>query len=112
MTLQKYALIAISLILIIGCKIQKDTASSSKLTEAEYIDEGYSRAVIVHFPENKEHCTFLIKKEDGRLLEPMDLDAKYQKAQLKVWIKYNPQRRPSRCEGTTPIGITEIQVAR
>lgn len=95
-----------------ACKTQKEPSSNFHITEVEFIEDGFSRAVIVHFPGNGEHCIFLIQKEDGSLLEPMDLEEQYQKADLHVWIKYNPQRRPSRCEGTTPVGITDIQIAR
>jgi hypothetical protein len=106
-----YSSLILALLLFVACadkKNQKTTEEVSQPTEEKMMNEGYSKARIVHDEEAEAPCDYLLLSGD-QMMEPMELSKDFKQADLKVWLKYVPQRRQGRCEGALPIDITEIK---
>ena len=52
---------------------------------------------------------YIIKLDDGALLEPAGLGEEFKRDGLKVWVQYAASRRVSLCENSMPITISEIK---
>jgi len=105
----------IILLLMSGCSAKKittetiDTNTEEKRTE-QILKEGYIKAVIED--NTKGGCGFVIKNEStGEFLLPNNLEDKYKKDGLKVWVKIRPIR-PAQgvCVIGNPVTIEEIKL--
>ena len=65
----------------------KIEATEQKTIEMDYEKEKFVRATVVDMT-GLDGCQFLLKLEDGKKLEPINLDPAYKKDGLPVWIKY------------------------
>jgi len=65
----------------------KDETTEQKTVELDYEKEKFIRATVVDM-SGLDGCTFLLKLEDGKKLEPLNLDQAYKKDGLAVWIRY------------------------
>ncbi len=108
--------ISLSLFLLLtinSCKTNNvtndETTSKKQATEVNFIEKGYAKATVIYDAEKSAVCQYLIQLDKGILLEPLKLDNKdLRKSNKTVWIKYNMQRRMSRCGNAQPVEITEI----
>jgi hypothetical protein len=55
-------------------------------------------------------CSWMIKLEDGKLLEPVNLKDEFKKENLKVWIQYKHYDNFSFCMAGEMVTITAIEV--
>jgi len=97
---------SICLIILSGCST---SSSVSKTDDAAMSAAGFVAGEIVFQKEEKEPCNFLVKLEDGTLLEPTGIDKTFMNNGLRVWIQYLPSRRMSLCPGSMTVSVTEIQ---
>ncbi len=119
MNLVKIVFVIVGILSLSACCPKKNKTSSpsdqvvtiEKNSEMEMSEEGFQKASIVHFEEEKAPCNYLIEIEDTKLLlEPQkELDAEFKVAKSMVWIKYQPQRRMSTCPNSQPVGIIAIE---
>ena len=115
----KVVLIIVSIISLSACCSKKDkttktseeAVSIEKQSEKKMIETGFKKASIIHFEQEKSPCNYLIEIEDSKLLlEPQkELDAEFKVAKSLVWIKYQPQRRMSRCVNAQTVGIIAME---
>jgi len=92
-------------------EVTKEVVEIEKQSEKEMFEAGFQKARIVHFEQEKTPCNFLIEIEESKLLlEPQkDLIPEFKIANALVWIKYQPQRRMSRCTNSQPVGIIALE---
>jgi hypothetical protein len=82
----------------------KDT---SPIDVQQLISQGYSELIIVQ--SNHSNCPYLLKNQEGVLLEVENLETKISgiQANQKVWVKYTMLRKVSICNAQ-PISIDEV----
>jgi len=105
----------IAILLMTGCSAKKavtETAgtNSEKERTDQILKEGYIQAVIED--NTKGGCGFVIKNiSTGEFLLPNNLEDKYKKDGLKVWLKIRPIR-PAQgvCIIGNPVTIEEIKL--
>ena len=92
----KSASISVTLILCLTLSCSKKSVPTSKskedLTEQKTVERNYEkekfiRAIVVDMSD-LDGCQFLLKLEDGKKLEPLNLDPAYKNDGLPVWIRY------------------------
>lgn len=100
-----------ALLLLLSCSTQNigDSESSSSNAETNMeIPEGFSLMSII---KKEDPCGFVLSADDNIYL-PQNLDAKFQKNDLKVYVKYNLSRRPQGpCKIGQPIDVVTIQTS-
>jgi hypothetical protein len=69
--------------------------------------QGFSKATIINY--TIDGCTFMIQLEDGKKLEPTNLQDTFKKDNFKVWIKYQHYKGNSICMAGEMITITGIE---
>lgn len=67
-------------------------------------------ATVIDYSE-LDGCRFLLKLEDGRKLEPVNLENKYMKDGLRVLITWKNAEGMSICMAGTMVEITSIRLA-
>ena len=62
---------------------------------AEYIKSGYVKAIVLN-KKGIDGCGFVIKLEKNEIIQPLELDKKFQKNKLKIWVKFVvPKKSPA-----------------
>lgn len=95
-----------------SCK-SKQEATQQNVTETTMnkkealLNEGYTAGVITQTKE-EGNCEWTITLENGLVYESMTMKDEFKKNGMKVFFKFLPQRRMSRCTNASPIEITEI----
>ncbi len=92
------------------------TTETSSNTESmdpkKMMAAGYLQGTIV-YSDKEGDCPYTIQMPGDKMefyyLDPINLEEKYKKDGLKVWIKFNGLRRMNRCDKATPAQITEIK---
>jgi len=79
------------------------TIESKKMLEAGFI----KGEILVQ--KNEAGCPFTIKLEDGRMMDPINLEDNYKITNTKIWLKFAGLRMMNRCDIAQPISIIEIQ---
>lgn len=69
-------------------------------------EDGYQRATIRI--EEGASCPVLFETERGQMCEPLYVPDALKSDGQQVWVKYETQRRPSRCEAQ-PVAIVDIK---
>lgn len=115
----KIVLIIVSLVSLSACCSKKDKSAvvSEEVvkivnqSESKMLEAGFQKASIVHFAQEKSPCEYLIEIESSKLLlEPQkELDSEYKVAKSPIWIKYQPQRRMSRCANAQPVAVIAME---
>ncbi len=67
---------------------------------------GYTLATVIKYPV--DGCSYLLQLENGKKLEPENLQARYKKNNLKVWVKYRYYQGNSSCMAGEMVTITHI----
>lgn len=111
----------ISLLIVISvninsCKSKKATSEEEtkvetkvESTKSNFIEDGYSKATVIHDVSKNEPCSYLLQLDKGGLLEPQVFaNKKFKNNNELVWIKFTRQRRVGRCDNAQPIELTEI----
>lgn len=101
-----------SLLSLSSCKSSQKTESQqsteTKMEQKEtFIKEGYTAGIITQTKE-KGNCEWTITLENGVKYESMVMKDEFKKDGMKVFFKFLPQRRMSRCANANPIEIIEI----
>lgn len=112
------------LLFVLTALISLSCNSSSKATNGDGPDEeqiemmakkmkeaGFMSGTVV-YSDVEGDCAYTIDvdSEDFKyLLDPINLDEKYQKDGAKIWMKFGGLRMPNRCEKANPVSIIEIQ---
>lgn len=119
MNFSKVVLVLVGFLLLNACSSKKNnTTKESKEvvkieeeSEQKMLDAGFQKASIIHLNQEKSPCDYLIEIDDSKiLLEPQkELDTEFKVAKSLVWIKYQPQRRMSRCTNAQPVGIIALE---
>ena len=94
---------------VTGCNSQKSTIKKSM---EEYQKEGYTLGIIEAY--NSGDCTARITvKKSGVQYDPTNIKdykfAKFVSIKTEIYFKFLSLRRMNRCEGISPIQITDIQ---
>ena len=115
----KIIIVLISLISLNACcsKKAKTTETEEKVveipvtSEKEMLEAGFQKASVVYFDRQVAPCDYLIEIESSKLLlEPQkELASEFKVAKSPVWIKFQPQRRMSRCTNAQPVGVIAIE---
>ena len=115
----KIIVILISLITLNACcsKKAETTETSAKVVETpvksekEMLEAGFQKASVIYFEQQVTPCNYLIEIESSKLLlEPQkELASEFKVAKSPVWIKFQPQRRMSRCTNAQPVGVIAIE---
>lgn len=98
-------------------KKAKPSETSEKIVETpvkaekEMLEAGFQKASIIYFDQQVAPCDYLIEIESSKLLlDPQkELDSEFKVAKSLVWIKYQPQRRMSRCANSQPVEIIALE---
>jgi len=101
-----------SLLSASSCKgtqgVEKEELTETAMEKKEMLlNEGYTAGVIIHSTEEGD-CEWTIKLEDGRHFESISMQDEFKENGAKVFFKFIPQRRMSRCTKANPIAITEM----
>jgi hypothetical protein len=99
-----FILFWISLLLLTGCKTANQTAP--------VIPEPGSVVATVVDMRELDGCTYLLELEDGSKLQPSKLPVAFQKAGLKVRIKYKKIDFMSICMSGTAVELTYISIEK
>jgi hypothetical protein len=110
MRLTKISILLILLLVTMSCQCKKSTAETLSKSEGKMMEEGFKKATVVYssLPGDCEY-TFAVEGETN-LFDPINLEGKFQKSQMNIWIKYIPLRMPNRCEKALPVEIAEIRI--
>ncbi|MFH1320417.1 MAG: hypothetical protein ABII90_07180 [Bacteroidota bacterium] len=65
----------------------KEQPAQQTIVKRDYAKEKYVKATVIDMT-GLDGCKFLLKLEDGKKLEPTNLDPAYRKDSLPVWIRY------------------------
>jgi thioredoxin-related protein len=90
----------------------KDKVNSTiipAMTMEEYMADGYVQGVIQLNEKDEKPCDALIEVKGMGIVEVGDISKEFKKDGLPVWVKVIPQRRMSKCLGTTPAELTDIK---
>lgn len=97
-----------------SCKSSKESQvqdSTKNLVTVEkeqnMIKDGFTKGTIVYSKEPGD-CEWTIKLDNGVHYESMTLPEEYKKADITVYFKFIPQRRPNKCAKANPVEITEM----
>ena len=96
-----------SILALQGCA-SKD--SVTKTNDTLMTQAGFVSGSILYLKDKETPCDYLIKLDDGTVLEPAGLGEEFKKDGLKIWIQYVPSRRMSLCDGSVPANINEIKI--
>ena len=69
--------------------------------------KGFVKATIINY--TIDGCTFMIQLEDGKKLEPVNLQNEFKIDNFKVWIKYQQSKGNSICMAGEMVTITAIE---
>jgi|ERR1019366_3648444 hypothetical protein len=69
---------------------------------------GYTKATITNY--TVDGCSWMIKLEDSKMLEPVNLKDEFKKEGLKVWIQYKHYDNYSFCMAGEMVTITAIEI--
>ena len=70
-------------------------------------EKGYTKAVIVD-KTGLDGCSFLIQASDSVIYEPINMEEKFKKDGLQVYLKFKRTRMATTCMNGQPIIISEI----
>jgi hypothetical protein len=80
---------------------------SSESVSDNHEQNGFAKATIINY--TIDGCTFVIQLEDGKKLEPINLQEEFKKDNFKVWIKYQHYKGNSICMAGEMVNITSIE---
>lgn len=86
-------------VLILSCAGQKPSETTTGIP-----------ATVIDYSE-LDGCRFLLELQDGRKLEPVNLEKKYMKHGIKVLITWKNTEGMSICMAGTMVEITSIRLA-
>jgi hypothetical protein len=112
LTMKKQISFALIILLTsIACanKEKVTVISDPAMTLDEYIAEGYVQGVIQLNDKDEKPCDALIEVKGMGIVEVGDIAKEFKQDGLPVWVKVIPQRRMSRCTGTTPAELSDIK---
>ncbi len=69
---------------------------------------GYTKATIINY--TVDGCSWMIKLEDGKLLEPVNLKDEFKKDGLKVWIQYKHYENYSFCMSGEMVIVSAMEI--
>jgi hypothetical protein len=105
--LSTFCLLAL-LIIISSCN---RTITRNTTEPWEYRDSIYKAATVINYA--LDGCTWMIRLEDGKKLQPSNLKPEFQKDKLKVWIKYTIKKGGvGICMAGEMVDITEIELRK
>ena len=118
MTLLKSLAVLFSMALMSCCSGQKKAAENNAaetnnevtMNTQKMMEAGFKQASIMA-SEETDDCPFIMKMagNDSDLLDPVNLDEKYMKHDVKIWVKFRSLRMKNRCDKARPVEIEEIQ---
>ena len=73
--------------------------------------KGFTKAVIVD-RTGLDGCSFLIQTSDSVIYEPINMEEKYKKDGLQIYIKFKRSRIATTCMNGQPIIISEITTVK
>ena len=73
--------------------------------------KGFTKAVIVD-RTGLDGCSFLIQASDSVIYEPINMEEKYKKDGLQIYIKFKRSRIATTCMNGQPIIISEITTVK
>tara|TARA_B100000768_G_C11021480_1_gene266272 strand:- start:90 stop:419 length:330 start_codon:yes stop_codon:yes gene_type:complete len=73
--------------------------------------KGFTKAVIVD-RTGLDGCSFLIQASDSVIYEPINMEEKYKKDGLQIYIKFKRSRIATTCMNGQPIIISEIAIVK
>ena len=80
---------------------------SSEIAFDTHEQNGFAKATIINY--KVDGCTYLMQLEDGKKLEPINLQEEFKKDNFKVWIKYQHYKGNSICMAGEMVTITAIE---
>jgi hypothetical protein len=65
-------------------------------------------------PYEEESCRWFLQidNEPSRILDPVNLPEKFQKANTQVWVLFSGMRRMNRCPEANPVWIQDIALRK
>ncbi|RMB58032.1 hypothetical protein EAX61_10460 [Dokdonia sinensis] len=91
---------------------EKETMTTTESNkEVQYgvgIDDNTTLGSIV-YSDKEGDCEYVIKTDDGRMLDPQNIDKSFQKDGMKVEFTFAALRMMNRCEKANPIRIIKIK---
>lgn len=85
---------------------QKPIFEPIEAPKPSYID--YTKASIIKF--DVDGCSWMLLLEDGKKLEPINLEDDFKKEGLKIWVQYQPYNNYSFCMAGDMVSITKIEI--
>lgn len=61
------------------------------------------------YSDKEGDCEYVIKTDDGRMFDPINMDKSFYKDGMKVQFTFGPLRMANRCEKANPISLEEIK---
>jgi len=105
MKIIKFTLILVLALISSQCiSTKKSIPNQQKLIMTE---KGYTKAVIVD-KTGLDGCSFLIQASDSVIYEPINMEEKFKKDGLQVYLKFKRSRMATTCMNGQPIIISEI----
>ena len=98
-------------LLLISCKTRHH-ATENKIIEKDWKALKYTSAEI-YYPEGMDGCPYLVKLEDEKTLEPVNLPDSMKIPTVKIWIRYHIDRlKMSTCMMGEIIVVDDIQLRK
>jgi len=101
-----------SLLSLSSCKstqeVDEQQLIETKMAQKEtLLKEGFTAGTIVQTKE-EGNCEWTIKLDNGLIYESLTMKEEFKKNDMKVYFKFIPQRRMSKCTNASPVEITEM----
>ena len=111
----KFELKNIKLIMIVliisatiqSCKVNVKLLQQQPKAVAPF-HTNFTAATIINY--TLDGCSWMIKLEDGKLLEPVNLKEEFKKENLKIWVQYKHYENFSFCMAGEMVTITAIEI--
>lgn len=104
--------LVLSLVVLVGisscCCHKKTTTSNKEQGTADLSAQGFTKVTVVKM--TLDGCSFLLQLADGKKLEAVNLEEKYKKEGLVLWVKYTPEKKAmSICMAGEMVSLTEVK---
>lgn len=101
-------IVLIALVVFINACSHKTTIPKAAVSEEK---TNFTKATVINY--KLDGCSWMLQLEEGKKLEPINLNVEFQKEDLKVWIQYEPfTQGASICMAGEIVKVTAIEIRK
>jgi hypothetical protein len=96
------------LCILFSCKTNTKPVTPATILEiASPKHEGFTKVIVIN--HTVDGCNWMLKLENGKLLEPVNLGDEFKKENLIIWIQYKHYENYSFCMAGEMVTITSVE---